>query len=304
MALQPRSQPPSRIPGGSSTDPPYGPLADSGFGNPFFYHQFADDFDNLLGPAGAYTVTSPNSGTVVHTAGDGGLALFTTGAAAGNFCYIQLPAASFTLPLTGNNPPVTANSSKKLFYLARLQLADFTAATFIAGLCSTSAAPFGGAGGTQNVVDGLFFYKAPGGTVLQLLNVASAGNSPSGSGFTNTFTIPTASYTLTNSVNIDLAFSIDPNQNLRAYVGAQLVGWIPQSGFGSVNSAGVPILPSLGPVLANYNFLSQATGMAGQTATPIMYSTAVLNMSLGVCNGVTASAKTMTADFHCAQKER
>lgn len=303
MALQPRSQKPSSLPGGSSTDPPYGPMYDSGYSNPFFYHNFSDDFDNLLGPSGAYTVTAAG-GSVVHTAGDGGLALFTTGAVAGNFAWIQLPAASFTLPLTGNNPPVTANSSKKLFYIARIQLGDVSLSDFIIGLCATTAAPFGGGGGTQNVTDGLFFYKAPSSTVIQLLNVASAGQSPSGSGFTNTFTIPSTAYTLTNGVNLDFAFEIDGNQNLKVWVGAQLVGWIPQSGFGSVNAAGVPILPTLGPVLCNYNFLSQATGMAGNAATPIMYTQAALNVSMGVCNGATAVAKTMTADFHCAQKER
>ena len=299
MAILPRSQPPTRVPNGSTTDPPYGPLALSGMGNPFFYHQFSDDFDNLLGPSGAYTITA-SGGSVVHSAGDGGLALFTTGAVAGNFAEAQLPAASFTLPLTGTNPPATANSSKKLFYLTRLQLSDVTLSTFIAGLCSTTAAPFGGAGGTQNVADGLFFYKAPGGTVLQLLNVASNANSPTGTGFTNTFTIPTAAYSLVNATNIDLGWAIDGNQNLFIFVGSQLIGWIPQSGTGAVSSAGVPTLPSLGPVMANYNFQAQG----GQAATPIMYSLANLNVTLGVCNGVTAVAKTMTVDCHCCQKER
>jgi len=299
MALLPRSQPPTRVPNGSTTDPPYGPLALSGMGNPFFYHQFSDDFDNLLGPSGAYTITA-SGGSVVHSAGDGGLALFTTGAVAGNFAEAQLPAASFTLPLTGINPPVTANSSKKLFYLTRLQLSDVTLSTFIAGLCSTTAAPFGGAGGTQNVADGLFFYKAPGGTVLQLLNVASNANSPTGTGFTNTFTIPTAAYSLVNATNIDLGWAIDGNQNLFIFVGSQLIGWMPQSGTGAASSAGVPTLPVLGPVMANYNFQAQG----GQAATPIMYSLANLNVTLGVCNGVTAVAKTMTVDCHCCQKER
>jgi hypothetical protein len=299
MALLPRSQPPTRVPNGSTTDPPTGPFGLSGFGNPAFYHQFFDDFDNLLGPSGAYTITAAG-GSVAHTAGDGGLALFTTGAVAGNFAEAQLPAASFTLPLSGSNPPATANSSKKLFYVARLQLSDVNLSTFIAGLCITTAAPFGGAGGTQNVADGLFFYKAPGGTVLQLLNVASNANSPSGVGFTNTFTIPANAYTLTNATNIDLGFAIDGNQNLFIFVGSILVGWIPQSGTGAVDAAGVPILPSRGPVMANYNFQAQGP----QAQTPIMYSLANLNVTLAVCNGATAAAKTLTADFHCMQKER
>jgi hypothetical protein len=292
MVLQPRSQKPTSLPGGATTDAPYGPMIESGMSNPFFYHQFADDFDNLLGPSGAYTVTAA-SGSVAHTAGDGGLALFTTGAVAGNFAWIQLPAASFTLPLTGNNPPTTANSSKKIFYLARIQLSDVTLSDFIAGLTVTSTTPFNGGGGAQGIVDGIFFYKAPSSTVLQLINVASAGQSPSGSGFSNVFTIPSSAYTLANNIPIDLAFEIDANQNLKVWV-----GWIPQSGFGSVNAAGVPILPTLGPCLVNYNYQAQGN------QTPIMYTQANLNVSLGVCNGATASAKTMTADFHCVQKER
>ena len=165
----------------------------------------------------------------------------------------------------------------------------------IAGLCATGG-PF--TTGVTNVTDGLYFYKPPGGTALQLINVGSAGQSPSGSAFTNTFTIPTSAYTLTAATNIDMGFYIDGNQNLFAFVGSQLVGWIPQSGTGAVNSAGVPILPSLGPVLANYNFNAQGT------QTPILYTQQNLNLTLGVSNGTTAAIKTMTSDFHCFQKER
>lgn len=302
MAITPANQKPTRIPGGSTTDPPYGPLADSGFGNPFFYHQFADDFDNLLGTAGLYTTTSSGAGTVAHTAGDGGLALFTTGASAGNFESIQLPAASIVLPGTGATPPGTSTSAKKLFYLVRLQLSDVTNTAVIAGLCVTTATPFTGAGAAQNILDGLFFYKPSGGTALQVLNIASAGQSPSGSGFTNTFTIPTSAYTLTNAVNIDLAYYVDRYQNLFMYVGSQLVGWIPQSGTGSTNAAGVTTLPSLGPVLANYNFQAQA-GPAFNPTTPILFTQANLNITLAVGTSA-AAAKTMTSDFHMMQKER
>ena len=296
MALTPRSPPPTRLPGGGTTDNVYGPMAQSGYGNPFFYHNFADDFDNQLGAAGLYTASG--TGSVVHTAGDGGLALFSTTASASTFATIQLPAASMTLPLTGATPPGTANSSKKLFYLARLQLSDVTLSAFIAGWCNTTATTF--ASGVQNITDGLFFYKAPGGTALQVLNIGSAGNSPSGSGYTNTFTIPTSAYSLVAATNIDLSMSIDGNQNLFMFVGSQLVGYMPQSGFGatSTTGSGVSVLPPLGPALANYNFQSQGV------QTPILYTTANLNLTLGVSNGTTAAIKTMTADFHCMQKER
>lgn len=297
MPSTPMNQPPNRLPSGSTTDPPWGPLANSGFGNPFFYHQFADDFDNQLGAAGIYTATNTGAGTIAHSAGDGGLALFTTAATANALDSIQLPAASFTLPGTGATPPGSSASMKKFFYLARLQLSDMTLATFIAGVCAITATPF--TTGVQSIVDGLFFYKAPGAlNNLVVLNVASAGQSPSGVGFTNTFTIPTSAYVLANATYIDLAFYIDRNQNIFIFVGSQLVGWIPQSGTGSVNAAGVPTLPVLGHVFANYNF--QAQGVQ----TPVMLTQANLSPTLAVSNGITAVVKTMTADFHCVQKER
>lgn len=306
MALTqfPASQPPQRLTAGYATDPPYGPLAESGFGNPFFYHQFADDFDNMLGPTGLYTISASGAGTVAHTAGDGGLALFTTAGAAGNFESIQLPAASFTLPPTGSNPPTTSASAKKLFYLARLQLGtSITTEAFIAGLSVITATPF--SAGAQNITDGLYFYKPAGGTVLNVVNIASNGGSPSGTGFTNTFVVPASAYTLALNTPIDLAFYIDKYQNLRIYVGAQLVGWIPQSGTGAVNAAGVSTLPILGPVLANYNYLSQGVTPTGASfVNPIMFTTLNLSPILAVTNGSTAAAATMTADFHMVQKER
>lgn len=297
MPATPMNQPPTRMQSGYTSDPPFGPLANSGAGNPFFYHAFDDDFDNQVVTTSNYTVTAA-SGSVALTPGDGGLALFTTGATANNFASIQTVSSGFVLPPTGNNPPATSNSMKKLFYLARLQLNDVTLATFIAGLCITTATPF--TTGVRSVVDGLFFYKAPGAANnLVLINIASNAGSPTGAAFTNTFTIPVSAYTLANNTNIDLAFYIDRNQNLYAFVGAQLVGFIPQSGTGAVDATtGLSILPSSGPVLANYNF--QAQGVQ----TPIMFTTVNLAPTLAVSNGVTAVAKTMTVDFHGAQKER
>jgi hypothetical protein len=137
------------------------------------------------------------------------------------------------------------------------------------------------------------------------LNIASAGQSPSGSGFTNTFTIPTAAYSsiFANATFIDLAYEIDRQQNLKVWIGAQLFGWIPQSGTGSVNAAGVPLLPVNGPAFANYQVVQGANAFS-TFATPVLYTQANLNITLGVSNGATAAARSLTADFHCALKER
>lgn len=302
MATTPASQPPVRQTSGWTSDPPSGPLADSGMGNPFFYHQFADDFDNALGSTGLYT--DSGTGSVAHTAGDGGLGLFSTLAGASTFAAIQLPAANFTLPGTGATPPASSTSMKKLFYLCRLQLSDVTLSGFIAGLCATSTTLF--TTGVQTVLDGLFFYKAPGSAAnLSVINVGSAGQSPSGSAFSNTFVIPTSAYTLVNGVNIDLAMYIDRNQNLSFFVGSQLVGWLPQSGTGPVTAspANTTILPVLGPAFRNLQVV-QGASPNFNAANPVMFTQQNLSPTLGVSNGVTAAIKTMTADFHCVQKER
>ncbi len=98
------------------------PLAHSGAGNPFFYHSFADDFDRLnsVATTGDYIVTAASTGSVAPLAGDGGLILLTTNTAANAFASVQAVVASFTLPGTSTNPPLTSTSVKKLFWMARV----------------------------------------------------------------------------------------------------------------------------------------------------------------------------------------
>ena len=208
----PASPPPSRMTSGNSTDFPYGPLADSGSSNPAFYHNFFDDFDQTLGAAnGFYTITNA-TGTLAHTAGDGGLALFSTGAGASSFVSIQLPAASFTLPQG-------ALAGKKLFYLTRLQLSDVVASAFVAGLANITATPFAG------IADGIWFIKAIGSSTLNI-------NTAVGSSVVTT-ALPTSSQILANATNIDLSFSIDRSGNLNIFVSPNMVGYVPQSGTGA-----------------------------------------------------------------------
>ncbi|MDR8026495.1 hypothetical protein KPA93_25060 [Burkholderia cenocepacia] len=252
------SQPPVRLPAGQTTDAPWQPLADCGAGNPFFYHGVQDDFDSSL-TTSIWTQSKTGNGSVAHTAGDGGLALFTTNSSTPvgtDYAAIQLPAASFTF-----------TKPKKFFFLARLQVSDAVNAGFIAGLVDSQANPF------VSPTDGLYFLKASGAANnLILRSMVGSANTD--------LAIPTSAYSLANNTNIDLAFAIDRNGNVGAYVGGQLVGFIPQSGVGSVN-------PSRG-----------ACAKFAPTLT-----TANLNLTLGVLSG-TASSKTMTADFVTAQKER
>lgn len=255
------SQPPIRNTSGSTTDYKTGPLANSGFGNPAFYHQFYDDFDLLLGPTGAYTLSHTTAGTAAHAAGDGGLALLSTTAATNDAVSIQLPAASFSLP-------ATTLAGKKLFYGVRLQLSDITLSNFVAGLINTTTTPLTGG----SITDGAYFQKASGGTVLNFITAT-------GSVLTTT-PIPIASYTLANATFIDMAFYLNPKSEFEVFIGSQLFGWIPESGTGV-------LLPVRGPCLRLTPGLSPAN----------------LNMTLALSAGA-AAIKTMTVDFHFAQKER
>jgi hypothetical protein len=286
MTAPVRSPPPIRDQAGATTDWPFGPLADSAYGNPAFYHQFYDDFDNSLGAAGLWTVSTNNGGTVANTPGDGGLALFTTGAVSTNYAAIQLPSANFTLP-----QGVNVSLGKKLFFLARLQASDMTNSALIAGMCNTTATVFTGG----SITDGIYFTKPSGGTTLNIITASG--------GVLSTWTIPTSAYALANATNIDLGFYIDYYSNLNVFVASQLYGFIPQSGSGAVIAAsGVTVLPNRGRVLqvtgVNWNL-----GPASPTGAPWTVSAVNLNPTLGIQTSA-AAIKTMTADFIGVQKER
>ena len=246
------SQVPVRYTSGVSTDFPFGPLANYGLPNPFFYHTWADDFDTLNE---LYTKTVNTNGTVAPTAGPGGLLLFTTNSSTPlitDIASIQLPAAGFS-----------HTAGKKLFFLTRLQLSSISNAAFRVGLLQTTTTPF-------TATDGIFFDK-PTGALTGLALVSVIGS------VATTLTIPTSAYTLANATNIDLSFHINRNSEILAYVGSQLVGWVPPSSTTGGHGAVARFAPSI--------------------------TTANLNPTLAVQSG-TAASSTMTIDFAMAAKER
>lgn len=250
------NQPPARNTSGGTSDFPWQPLADCGAGNPFFYHSYFDDMDSSLAVAGVYTKSITGVGTIANTAGDGGLGLFTTAGAAGtDIASIQLPAASFSLTL-----------GLKLFFECRLKISDVINALFNVGLIQTTVTPF-------TVTDGIFFQKLAGATAL---NIVSAVGS-----VLTTVAIPVSAFTLTNNVNIDLAFYLNRQGDVLAFVDTQLVGFIPQSGTGATT-------PNAGAVAR----------ITAPTLTAV-----VLNPTIAIQSG-TVAAKTLTLDFFSVQKER
>lgn len=203
------SQPPGVFTSGLSTDSPFQPLHDCGMSNPFFYHEFEDDFSPYT--AANYTVTTTGTGAAVAgTPGDGGLVLFTAGSTAG-VASLQLANACFTV----NSQP------KKVFFETRLQLQTPGTAglTVVAGLIQTTTTP-----GT--VADGVWFGISAAGAITINSTVGSS---------TTAVAIPSSAYTLATATFIDLAFEITRQGDVLAYVDSQLVGYVPQSNIGTTN---------------------------------------------------------------------
>ncbi len=259
---------PARNTAGISTDFPWGPLADYGAPNPLFYHSAVDDFDPYV--AGRYTTTGTvANGSIATLSGEGGLAIWTTNSSTPvntDFTTAQLTPGGFTL-----------TAGKKSFFLTRLQVSSAANAAFIVGLMQVTTTPF-----TQ--LEGLYFLKATGATTLVLRHRASAVNTD--------IAIPANANPLADATFIDLGWYVDRQQNIYAFVGGQLVGWIPQSGTGSVTAAGTSVLPVKGPIAS-----------LQQSITALTLTANVLTPTLALQSG-TASSKTMTTDFWLAAKER
>lgn len=260
------SQKPSRFVSGMSVDYPGGPTANMGLPNPHYYHIVEDDFDDSLSIANMWTKTLTGNGTAAHAAGDGGLGLLTTNSStplATDIASLQKPVASFSLPQG-------TTSGKKAFFVCRVQLADVTNPDFVAGLIQTTTTPF-------TVTDGLYFFKATGAANNLILrhSIGSANTDVA---------IPTSAYTLANATNIDLGWYINRNGEIHAFVGTQLVGWVPENQGGG-------LVGQRGPVAAQTTLLT-----AGLT-------TANLNPTVAVRSG-TGASKTFTIDFGLWAKER
>lgn len=249
MAAGAYNQPPTRTPGGATTDQVWQPLADCGAGNPAFYHTFFDDFDSSLNVTGVWTQTKTTAGTIASTPGDGGLGLFTTNASTplvSDIAEIQLANASFSL-----------TSGQKLFFETRFKTSDWTNAAFIFGLLQTTTTPF-------TPTDGIYFSKVTGSLQFTI-------NSAVGSVITSV-NIPLTAQTAVNNTNLDFAFYLNRQGDILAYADDFLVGFIPQSGTGIVsppNAGAVARItaPTLTAVNLNPTFAIQSGTASSKTAT-------------------------------------
>jgi hypothetical protein len=289
------SQVPVRYPSGVSTDQKWGPLADFGLPNPFMYHVVYDDFDGATTAAGVagqafdplwviYTTaasggTTVNSNALTNGNGEGGQWLFTTGAAGGDIQSIEMAKASFILP-----PAVSlglAFQSKKLFFLARINVTNITNCQWTIGLINQSATP------VLTPTDGI---------ALQGVN-ATTVNLVAYSASTLQWTVPIPSSVLSlyyaNATWVDIGFYMDRLQNVYAMMGFPLVGWLPASAWTGVNNVNAQQVPkaNVAAFQGVYN---------GAIQIPWTPSTALLTPAV-IFSG---NAQTAYLDFLLAAKER
>jgi hypothetical protein len=210
------SQPPIRTPSGGTTDQIFQPLADCGNGNPAFYHQYFDDFDqaisfNATGGTGTYTVTG--TGTFAVNSQDGGVGRMS--ALTASFEQIQLPTPSFAANI----------APKKLFFeMGFTGMSTPALSTIFAGLINTNANFTG-----TTITDGIYFKYAGATNILTLTSAIGS--------VATTVTIPTAAYSLlTAATPFALAFYVTRLGDILAYVDTQLVGFVPQSNIGTTGN--------------------------------------------------------------------
>lgn len=256
---------PVRYPSGISNAAPWQFFSGMGAPNPFFYHQFADDFDTI--PSTAVGWTANGTGTVTAGVADGGTAILTTTAVAAEFETLQRTIVSFQ-PIAG----------KKSYFVARVSLSDVLNSAFLAGLMPFTATPF------TNPANGIWISKASGSTQLAL-NVAN-------SSVVTSTNIPTAAITLANNVSFDVGIHVTgglgntlQGATIQAAVAPTLVSYVPQSGTGTPNSTNrAPNIASTAPLITTL----QATVLAPVVAV----------------QAGTTTIKTMAVDFVGAFRER
>lgn len=269
MASATPSPIPASFQAGMGQDQPWQPLFECGNGNPAFYHQWFDDFDEAFHNAtNNVYVLSGTSATLASAAGPGGLVTLSTEAVIDQIAQIQLNTVG---QFTQNIAP------KKLFFELRTTAnANAANAKWLIGLCNIGAA-ITAATGAVAVTDGVYLLYTGSTGVLTL-------NQAVGSVVTST-PIPAGSFTVGAALQLDLAFFQNRAGDIQGFADQSLVGYIPQSMLGDPG----------GP----QNSGSTAR-ISGGTYTP----TAV-NLSPTVCVWTgSAAAASLTMDFITASQER
>ena len=228
-------------------------MGNAGIPDPSWAHVYHNDFDTFL--ASDWTVTKVGTGTTALTAGDGGQLLLTTTTGATDALYMQLAAASFSLPTT-----------RDVFFKFAGTLGDVTNCAFYCGLLNTTTTPLA-------ATDGVYLYKASGAATLQLISLVGS--------VATTINLPTVCVPVA-ATQFELGIHVDYLGNIEAFfnpgTGAQfnILGPHSSSSGNLQNRGRVALSPTPGLTTAtlnvSYGILNAAA--AAKTLT-VDYVTAV-----------------------------
>jgi hypothetical protein len=283
------SQVPQRSPAGLSTDQPWGPLANYGLPNPFFYQTLYDDLFSAFAADGPWVTQASGSGSsVAAAAGDGGIWLLTNGTTVNLSSGFKGVANNFFLPpavYSGTGLTATLWPVKKVFFLARMAIVNVTGFSATLGLTPQTYA-------SGNPTDGVVIQIGTNGTVCNL-NAYSASTLLWSVPFPAALLAGGSNAVIANNSWFDIGFSIDRQLNVYGMLGFPLVGWLPAQAWSGVN-----------------NVNAQPTPKANVCAYQSVYNGTIVNpwtpTTAGLVPSITTFGSGLTAevDFILAAKER
>jgi hypothetical protein len=255
------------------------------------YHVVYDDLDALTTAADMFSqiTATGTSAAVANAAGiDGGAWLLTTGTAANNATTISTNQAGFILPpptYSGTGLTAQVYPSKKVFFLARVNVTNVAAGGMIAGLINHQATP-----SIVGITDGVYLQFSGAATANLIAVSASAVQ----------WTIPIPAAVLSayyaNAGWLDIGFEIDRQLNVYALVGYPLVGWLPSQAWTGVNNVNASPTPKAR--VAAFQGIYNGQIVTSWTPTTVALAPTIMAYSIG------AASTTVYVDFGMAAKER
>lgn len=176
------SSTPARFPGGVTNRLKTNALGMLGMPDPTRYHVWFDDFDKYTTADWTLTTVELGAGSATEAIGnaDGGILVVTNDAADDDSDFFQLARETFRFETT-----------KDLWFKARLKVSDITQSDFVVGLQITDTTPLA-------VTDGVYFRKDDGDALLDCVVIKDSAA-----------TTATAAATLANDTYYEFAFHFD-----------------------------------------------------------------------------------------------
>lgn len=243
----------TQLPGGFTNAAVHQTMSEAGTPDPSWSQLYHNDFNNFVAADFTQSGTGAATYALLSNAGAGGVLGLTTTTTLNDSANIFQPVGSYVL-----------TTGKHHFFKAQLKMATgSSAAQIYAGLAINGTTAVG-------ANDGLFFFKAAGGSTFVLRSIVG--------GVTTDIALP-AACTIADATWVELGFHIDPAGNIEVFFNPTTGNNQPASGTGKGRVASALVV----------------NGFA--------VTTAQMAICAGIVNG-TAAARTLAIDFLTMSSER